>query len=354
LSRIRSISSAAALAITSIASSCSSADVAAPANSLTEFEQQVENLRAQSHIAGITAVIVKGQSTAWVKSFGLADVSTQLPTADSTVYHLASLTKPFASTVILQLVQEGKVSLDDPVSDYGINLQSPGIVRVRHLMSHTSEGQPGTNFIYNGDRFALLDAVIQRGAGKPFAAALQERILAPLALRNTAPNPQSSSFAVSGLDRTAFEKNMARGYAYSGSYIPVAYPSSFGAAAGLTASAVDVARFSMAMDRDAFLSPATKALAYAPTVTAVGDTLPYALGWFATRYKGVRVVWHYGLWTAISSLIIKVPERGLTFVVLANSEELSRQYQLGAGKLESSPWARAFLDAFVIGSTPLP
>ena len=49
-----------------------------------------------------------------------------------------SLTKPFAATVILQLVDEGKVSLDDPVSKYGINLQAQGTILVRHLLSHTS------------------------------------------------------------------------------------------------------------------------------------------------------------------------------------------------------------------------
>jgi hypothetical protein len=68
----------------------------------------------------------------------------------------------------------------------------------------------------------------------------------------------------------------------------------------------------------------------------------------------VRVIWHYGLWTANSSLIIKVPERSLTFVVLANTDELSAPYQLGAGRLDSSPWAREFLEAFVIGAVALP
>ena len=65
-------------------------------------------------------------------------------------------------------------------------------------------------------------------------------------------------------------------------------------------------------------------------------------------------MWHYGLWTAISSLIIKVPSRGLTFVVLANTDALSPSYALRAGSLDSSPWARAFLDAFVFGTAAVP
>ena len=55
-------------------------------------------------------------------------------------------------------------------------------------------------------------------------------------------------------------------------------------------------------------------------------------------------------WTANSSLILKVPDRQLTFILLANTDGLSSPYPLGAGTLESSPWAREFLDAFVLGS----
>ena len=349
---------AAPLCVIALALGCGGDEItSSPAHSFAEFEQRLEDMRASSHIAAITAVISKGQDVVWVKPYGLADVGAQRAPTENTVYHLASLTKPLAATVLLQLVQEGKVSLDDPVSMYGVNLASPAgtVVRVRHLLSHTSEGVPGTRYSYNGDRFALLENVIAEAAGKSFAAALQERIIVPLGLQRTAPNPQSPSFAISGFDRSTFEANMARGYTYSaGSYQPTAYPTLFGAAAGLTSSALDYAAFSMAMDRDALLQPATKALAYTPVVSPSGETFPYGLGWFSTDYRGVHVIWHYGLWTANSSLIVKVPDRGLTFVVLSNSDALSSPYQLGAGKLETSPWARLFLDTFVIGDLPLP
>jgi CubicO group peptidase (beta-lactamase class C family) len=345
------------LCIIALATSCGGSDItAAPAASMSEFEQRLEEMRATSHIPAITAVISNGQSIVWAKGYGSSDLTTLRAAADTTIYHLASLTKPFASTVLLQLVQEGKVSLDDPVSMYGINLTSPAgtVIRVRHLLSHTSEGVPGTQYNYNGDRFALVENVIAQAAGKPFASALQERILTPLALHRTAPNPQSTAFAVSGLDKTAFEGNMARGYSWSGGYHLTTYPSGFSPAAGLTASALDIASFSMAMDRDALLLPATKAMAYGPVVSPSGQVFPYGLGWFSTDYKGVRIIWHYGYWVANSSLIIKVPDRGLTFVVLANTDALSSRYPLGSGQLETSPWARLFLDTFVIGSVALP
>jgi CubicO group peptidase (beta-lactamase class C family) len=273
--------------------------------------------------------------------------------SDTTSFHLASLTKPLAATVILQLVDEGKVSLDDPVSKYGIVLANSAVL-VRHLMSHTSEGTPGTQYSYNGNRFALLDSVIVRGTGKSVAAAIHERIIAPLGLRHTAPAPLSPAFSASGLDQTTFIANFAPGFTWNGSrFVPTAYETFFNSAAGLTASARDYAAFSMAMDRDAFIRPATKALAYTAAVSPAGATFPYGLGWFVTNYKGVRVIWHYGHWTASSTLVIKVPSEGLTFVLLANTDGLSARYPLGAGRLETSPWAREFLETFVIARVPL-
>jgi CubicO group peptidase (beta-lactamase class C family) len=262
------------------------------------------------------------------------------------------LTKPYAATVILQLVQEGKVSLDDPASKYGIALSSA--VLVRHLLSHTSEGTPGSTYIYNGDRYSLLDSVIVRSTGMSVAAAIQQRVISPLALPRTAPNPLSNAFNVTGLDRNAYLANLAHGYTWDrGAYSSTAYPNLFSSAAGLTSSALDEAAFSMALDRDALLTPAMKALAWTPVTLSGGGTSPYGLGWFSTQYKGVRIIWHYGYWTANSSLIIKVPDRKLTYVVLANTDGLSAPYPLGSGKLETSPWAREFLDAFVIGNAPL-
>jgi CubicO group peptidase (beta-lactamase class C family) len=335
-----------------VVAGCQSTTETKPAASLEDFATRLESLRADGHIHAISAVIARDQHIAWSRGFGGTE-GTAFAVSDTTVFHLASLTKPIASTVILQLVDEGKVSLDDPVSKYGITL--PGAVLVRHLMSHTSAGVPGTSYAYNGDRFALLDAVIAQAAGKPFAEAVQERIINPLGLKWIAPTPQSAAFAASGLDKTAYLANVAPGYTWNGrQYVSTAYQTLFSSAAGLTASARDYAMFSMAMDRDAFLRPATKTLAWTPVVSPSGVTFPYGLGWFVTDYKGVRVVWHYGYWTASSTLVIKVPSQGLTFVLLANTDGLSAPYPLGAGKLEESPWAREFLETFAIAKLPLP
>lgn len=326
-----------------VAGGCVPQIATAPSTSLADFRTNLDRLRVSGNIESIAAVITKNQSVVWSASLGSPNVT------DTTVFHLASLTKPFASTVLLQLVDEGKVSLDDPVSNYGIVLASPGVVLVRHLLSHTSEGIPGTSYAYNGNRFSMLDSVIRRAAGKSFAAAVRERIIAPLGLTHTAPTPQSAAFGESGLNKSNYLANVVTGYTWTnGVFVPTPYQTSFSSAAGLTASARDYAAFSMAMDRDAFLRPSTKSLAWTPVTSPNGDVFPYGLGWFVTDYKGVRVIWHYGYWTASSTLVIKVPSENITFVLLANTDGLSSPYPLGVGRLDASPWARAFLETFVV------
>jgi CubicO group peptidase (beta-lactamase class C family) len=328
-----------------IATGCESARATQPAASIDEFRQHLEKLRHDGHIHSMSAIIIKDQGIVWSSSFS-GDATR--PVSDTTVFHLASLTKPMASTVILQLVDEGKVSLDDPVSKYGISLPNAGTVLVKHLLSHTSGGTPGTSYAYDGNRFSLLDSVISRASGKPVAAAIHERIVVPLGLRHTAPSPQSAAFTAIGLNAARYLANVAPGYRWTGSqYAITAYETHFSSAAGMTASTRDYAGFSMAMDRDALINSATKALAW---TAGVG---PYGLGWFVTDYKDLRVVWHYGYWTASSTLIVKVPAQGLTFILFANTDGLSARYPLGAGKLEASPWAREFLETFAIAKVPV-
>jgi CubicO group peptidase (beta-lactamase class C family) len=324
------------------------------ARTLAEFTDQVEAIRVRLGIPGLAGVVMSHDTVVWEGLLGRADLSTGRAVTLTTQFHLASLTKPFASTIVLQLVEQGLVSLDDPVSKYGVALSSSGTIRVRHLLSHTSEGTPGDTYRYNGDRFALLDQVIERATGEPFAKRVVERIINPLALEHTAPNPRSAAaFAFANRDVAAFTAAMAQGYGLNAQGPQaVAYPVSFSTAAGLVSTPREVARYSVALDAGQFLAPATRELAYTPAVGGNGATLPYGLGWFISTVGGQKLVWHYGYWTGNSSLIIKVPARALTFVVLTNSDQLSAPFNLGAGDLLSSSMAQAFVNGFVTGPLP--
>jgi CubicO group peptidase (beta-lactamase class C family) len=327
-----------------------------PMEGLEGFEAQVDSLRVELVIPGLAAAIAKDGEIVWSMGFGYADAEAERPATPTTPFHLASLTKPFAATIVMQLVEAGSVDLDDPVTDYGVELEANGIIRVRHLLNHTSEGVPGSEYRYNGGRFAELDRVIHGGSGRTFGELLVEQILQPLQLNHTAPNPRNGAFYLTDLDRDAFMAEMAAGYTLQGSQVyRMNQPTYFGAAAGLVASAEDMATFSLAIDAGAFLQPETWDSVFTPAVSNTGETLAYGLGWFIQYYEGAKLEWHYGYWDTNSSLIVRAPEKGLTYVVLGNTNMLSRPYGLGLdNNVMRSDVARLFVEAYVLGDEPLP
>lgn len=326
--------------------------VGSPAQSLMEFENVLERIRADLKIPGFSAAIAKNRRIVWAKGFGYANREKGVQATPQTVYHLASLTKPFAAVLVLQLVEQGKVNLDDPVSNYGVNISSQGIIRVRHLLSHTSEGIPGSHYQYNGGRFLNLDSVVSRGSGKMFGMLLKEAIVDPLQLDLTAPNPLSP-FA--GWRNDQVVERWAPGYTSNGQRLQP-YPTYFGTAAGLLSTVIDMSKFSIALDNDLLLRPETKRLMFTPTVSNSGVELPYGLGWFVDNNESATIIWHYGYWDVSSTLIMKIPERELCFVIMANSDRLSSaSYGIGTDEdVNRSVVAQEFLNAFVYGKAELP
>jgi CubicO group peptidase (beta-lactamase class C family) len=315
------------------------------------FEQRLEDLREELKIPGFSAAVVQDQEMVWAKGFGYADVETQIEATPNTPYHLASLTKPFAAAVIMQLVEEGILGLDDPVSQYGVELGAPGKIRVRHLLSMTSDDEPGSRYRYDGNRFGDLGQVIQAASGESFQALLFQRIVEPLGLTRTVPSPAGCANLEQyrGRCQQVFDQ-IAEPYAL-GSDLGTEkgyYHASFGTAAGLVSTVVDLARFDAAMDENLLVSQATKEQMFAPTTSTHGARLPYGLGWFSQDYRGTRLVWHYGHWPpSVSSLIIKAPHENITFIILANTDNLSRPYPLGNGDVMQSSAALAFFRTFI-------
>jgi CubicO group peptidase (beta-lactamase class C family) len=347
-------------------------------DNLGDLERELEALRANLRIPGMSAAIAEHERLVWTCGFGMAASERDRPAGNDTIYHLASLTKPYASTVVLQLVQDGRLDLDAPVSQFGIAMTRKTPVKVWHLLSHTSDEPPGTRYRYDGNAFGRLTQVIERASGRPFARELANRIIRPLGLTHTGPNPGDphgfrslfvsvdvgsedvararAQFAASGVDRRQIESALAQGYARSwgrwiwptglfGPMQPMPHGFTLSATAGLAASASDVARFSIALDEGRLLSDAMRARAWTPPSASDGRPLPYALGWFVQEHRGYHIVWHYGHGLESSSLIVKIPDRRVTFVILANSDGLSRWRGLGDdADVSASPAATLFLN----------
>lgn len=323
---------------------------------LQGFEASLDSVRVALRIPGMAAAIALDDEIVWARGFGYADVDAGRPATDTTAFYLASVTKPIGAIVLMQLVEDGAVDLDDPVSDYGVDLESNGVVTVRHLLNHTSEGTPGTVHRYSGNRYISVGEVMLGASGHTFAELLVERVIRPLGLRHTAPCTELlADFYVTGLDRQAFLANMARPYELiNGEVMPSSHPRHFSPAAGLIASVRDVARISIALDQNLLLDPATRDSMLSPSVSIAGESLTFGLGWYVQTYRGVKLEWHAGEWNAQSALLLRAPEKGLTFVAVANTRRMSGAYYLSRGDVMESGVARLFVNSFVLGNDPLP
>jgi len=339
------------------------------AETLVTFDEQIESLRQSLRIPAMSVAIVRDQALIWSKGFGMADLEAGIKATATTPYGLASVTKPFAAFLLIKCVEDGRLDLDSPISDFGLDLGNASIT-VRHLLSHTSEGTPGSHYAYNGDRYSRLTAIIEELYGESFRTILRREILAPLGMNDTALNVGSQcglSYYLSALPaddpERAFEHvyhDAAIPYQYDPNYdvYPVSMPTYANAAAGLISTVNDLARFAAAIERDALVRPETKDLMFTPTVLSSGASGPYGLGWFTETYGETALIWHYG-YGAYSSLFLMVPDEGLTFIVLANSQNLSRPFGLGYADVSvlRSPFALAFYKTFVLGAhldDPLP
>ena len=119
------------------------------------------------------------------------------------------------------------------------------------------------------------------------------------------------------------------------------------AATGMVSTAQDLARFDAALDDGDLLHSDMLAVAWHNVTTSSGAPLPSGLGWFVQNYNGERLVWHFGATSgAASSLLIKVPGRDLTLILLANSDTLSPP-SISEGDVTASLFAKLFLRLFV-------
>jgi CubicO group peptidase (beta-lactamase class C family) len=303
---------------------------------LKQFEQYLADMQRELAIPGMSAAIVKDQELIWAQGFGYADVEAERPAAPDTPYEIASLTKTFSSAILLRLVEQGKVNLDDPVSKYGVFIKSPGIIRVKHLFGMTSEGEPGSVFIYNGNRYYLLQKVIERASGRPFSALVVETILKPLGM--------SDSIGITMVDQPAYahiRERLSKPYGMDGTYFP-----QLNAAGGLVSTAPDLAKFDIALDQGQLIGTEAQSRAFTAQKLSSGDPPVYGLGWFVQEFQGTKLVWAFG-YDSFTHLYVKFVDQGFTLIILTNSTALGDYVTTREWSVMRSPAVLAFYKLFL-------
>jgi CubicO group peptidase (beta-lactamase class C family) len=317
------------------------------------FERYVEALRVQSGIPGLSAAIVHDGRVVWDNGFGFQNVETLERATADTPYPVLDVTQALSSTVVLQECFEQRyLQLTDRVARWNPEFQDTSTT-IAQLMSHSS---PSGSFKYDPERFAALTGVADQCANSRYVRLMTEEIFTRLGMQSSLPgadvvdpsSPHRRWINASTLDRyAAILRRQALPYKVDGRLratrsTPPGAPLS--AATGVVSTVRDLARFDAALDEGFLIDATTRSRAW----ESPGST-PTGLGWFVSSHNGERVVWHFGLARdAYSSLIVKVPGRNLTLILLANSDGLvGPPYNLADGNLASNVFASLFLKLFV-------
>lgn len=362
------------------------------------FLRKLEQLAGQHGLPGFSAALVRDGRIEWSMGSGYADVEAKTPASADTPYRLASLSKPIAAVIMLQLVESGRLDLDLPMSNFDIlawfepgsgswahypSRYEEGGITVRHVLTHTSQSEPpGEAYNYSGNIFADLTWVIESVTGRSYPVVVMERILDPLGMMNSTPGqlvpsrqdvvtllakpyrlengaPLPGTYPGFGLDpdvdvtpwnldpdyRLPAGTQAARRRLLGEAFTPLY---SAQTAAGMIASVNDLAAFDIALDGDRLVSAESRDIMFTAARTPQGEALPYGLGWFVEEWEGMKVVWHYGWFPpTVSGLYVKVLRENLAFIILSNCDGLSAGVAWSTLGLRASPFARLFLDHYV-------
>jgi CubicO group peptidase (beta-lactamase class C family) len=331
------------------------------------LESYLEALRQQAGIPGMSGVLVRDRVVAWSKGFGYADVNARVGATADTPYLVGDVSEVFAATLLMQCVEQRHLFLDDPISKLGLSQPDPDAT-LRGLLSHTAPDGSPTPFAFSPDRFSHLTEVTEACAPQPYRKSVAHRVLDAAIMIDSVPG---TDFANPDLEfpEGLFDPSDVDRYRHTLQRIAVPYRIDarkratrntdlplmpITASNGLVTTAMDLAKFDAALtpvdsdDHSALLLPDTLNLMWTPASGRIAATLPTGLGWFVQSYNGERIVWQFGnVPGAYSALVLKMPNRGITLILLANSDGLSAPFQLAQGDVTKSVFAYVFLKLFL-------
>lgn len=326
-----------------------SAQSSGSALTLGLFERYLDALRLEFGIPGLSVAVVEDGRT-WERAFGKSDVNANVNATATTPYPITGLTESIGASIALyQCVELGRGRLTDRILRWTPFTEPT--TTIENLLSHTSaEGQ----YRYDPGRYSTLTDVAGECAKAEFDDLLADTVLSGFAMVDSVPgldavsSPRSRFFTTAQLDRYSNALRRvavpyrldSKGVATRSDYSPAPGVS---AATGVISTVRDLAQFDTALADGVMLSPSLLAQAWNSP-----SGRPTGLGWFVQQYSGQRIVWQFGVATdAYSSLIVKIPDRRLTLILLANSDRLTNTLNPQAPDVTQSVFARTFLRLFI-------
>jgi CubicO group peptidase (beta-lactamase class C family) len=322
---------------------------------------------AAGESAGLQVAVYKDGKPVLVKGYGFANLELKVPVSNDTIFRIGSVTKQFTATVLLQLAEEGKLSLDDKLSKYYPDFPRAGDITLKQMLHHTSgifsytedpgfasdgmikrttdemvtyigklpktqDFEPGTDWHYSNSAYFILGGVIEKVAGQPLATVLNTRLFVPLGLTHTALDDEAEIV----LGRAAGYAASAPGKFSNATFLSMTVP---GAAGSMRSSAGDLVKWNAALYGGKVLKPASLKAMLTPGRLNNGETTASAMTALMTKAgiverdgrkeygyalmfsdkEGHEKVDHGGGINGFNAALSEFPKDHLTVVVLANT-----------------------------------
>jgi len=327
--------------------SASQKDGGIPAVTLDSLRAHIRRVMDSTKTPSISVAVARNGRIIWEEGFGYADVEHRTPATPTTLYSMASISKPITATGLMKLVEQGKIDLDRPANDYLGSAKITGLAgsasdaTVRRVMSHTAglplhyrffyEGgsvtrpsmdeaitryaitvyPPGATYNYSNLGYGVLEEIIAKVSGRPYEDFMRDEVFKPLGMTTTTIGT-GAGIANSAVRYTAQGKPIAF------------YDFDHRAASAVYTSAHELVRFGMfhledhLKDQQPVLKDAT--LDAMHRIATPGDTANgYGLGWLIGNEQGMRVVSHTGGMPGVATTLKLYPQHNVAIVALANT-----------------------------------
>lgn len=320
--------------------------LAATTASADAIDERITRALARGHVPGAAIAVVEDGRISKIGVYGKANLEWNVDVDKDTSFQLASATKIFTGIALMRLVEQGRVSLDDPLTRfYPAAPVAWSRIRIRQLADHTSGlsddlGQPrpqsvaaivaaaqakplayepGSQSRYGFTDFVVLRAVLEQVSGKTLPELFRDEIFKPLGLgnprfayaRNDGPSIRSADIVPHRASVHAWKDGRQR-------VSDFLYGEQGYGAGGLYASIQDLADVFVAIDRGHLLKPESWTALQTPPTLPDGKRGGFGIGWTARTYHGTPVIGHSG-GPALAD-ILRVDARKLTIIALTNQQ----------------------------------
>lgn len=307
-------------------------------------DQIAARVLSESGTPSLSLAIVQKGKIVYEKAYGKARLAPPAGAQPQTRYHIGSVSKQITAAAMLLLVQDGKLSLDDPVSRFLPNLTRAREVTIRELLSHTSGYQdyypqdyvppflrepvtpdrildrwarrpldfdPGTRWQYSNTNYVVAGQIMEQAARMPFFDFVSQRILQPLGMtsaidlaRQSAGSSDAAGYTRFALGPPRLAPEEGRGWLF--------------AAGELAMTAHDLALWDISLLDHRLLTPQSFESMTTPVRLRNGATTDYGLGVGVSADRGHLKISHSGAVAGFVSVNTVWPDRGAAIAALAN------------------------------------